>query len=70
MSDPSNPISPSKLPPMSDVYFRRLYIPFLITIIVLVFIYVMISEQSPITSSQTFIGGGTKSIMKKLLGIK
>ena len=70
MSDPSIPISPSKLPPLSDVYFRRLFIPIVITLVVLVFIYVMISVPTSVDDGQTFIGGGTKNLLKKLLSIK
>ena len=66
MSDPSIPISPSKLPPLSDVYFRRLFIPFVISMIVLVFIYVMVSVPSDIADSQTFIGGGITKTFKNL----
>ena len=69
MSDPAIPISPSKLPPLSDVYFRRLFIPFVITMIVLVFVFVMVSVPSDISDSQTFIGGGIKKTFKNLLRI-
>lgn len=70
MSDPSIPISPTKLPVLSDVYFRRLFIPIVITLLVLVFIYVMVSVPTNIDDAQTFIGGGSKNILKKLLSIK
>ncbi len=69
MSDSNTPIAPSNLPPLSDVYFRRLFVPLVISILVLVFIFVMISSPTTIAETQTFIGGGNLNFLKKYLSI-
>lgn len=62
MSDPSNPVPPFDLPKFSDVFFRRLFVPIIVSFIVLVFIFVMISVPTSM-DDQTFIGGGLKNIL-------
>ena len=42
----------------NDVYFRILYIPLLVTLLVLLFIFVLMSTPSSIDARQSFIGGG------------
>jgi hypothetical protein len=66
MSDPSQPVSPTSLPSFSDVYFRRLFIPLIIVIIVLMFVFVLLAVPSDVDTSYKFIGGGLISSLKKL----
>lgn len=62
MADPSNPTPPSSLPTFSDVFFRRLFIPIVISFVMLAFIFVMISVPTDIPD-QTYIGGGLKNLL-------
>jgi hypothetical protein len=67
MSDPSQPVNPTQLPSFSDVYFRRLFIPLIISLVVLCFIFVLIVVPSDIDVKYKFIGGGLLNSLKKFI---
>lgn len=62
MADPSNPTPPFSLPKFSDVFFRRLFVPIVVSFVMLAFIFVMISVPTDMPD-QSFIGGGLKNIL-------